>query len=468
MLPMPRRSALPSVLTQQDRGVAQITVNWSAVMPIAFVHTDTQARDSGADSTTTHTFTGVDLGAPAADRELIVVATMVRGVATGARYIDGLSIDSVPFDRVVRASFAEDLGFARSAAIFKGNLPEGSTGDVTVTVNSSGARYCHVDVFRGSGGYVLDAIGASTGADVLMPIADGALAFAGSVAQDIAIDASLTGIDMVSQNVSAGSGTANDHRASVGFEALAAGTRAIGTVAGSSVNLVAASFVPGSPLNIALVTADTSHSAATNTRDALQSFGHTVTLVPQADLGTHAFFDNGSPNYHCVVTARLTNNDTVADGLRALLDAGMPMVLGGSHGVTGVHTGIATRMNLTGTLQDVPSNTDVRGIDITDSTHPVTEGFDTGRVVIYDAQPVRAYVASGQSFIGTKIAESDPNHGATEELPAFIAIEQGTLDLESETINARAFFNGHHGNATLTALGTALLNRQCQWAAGNI
>ena len=105
-------------------------------------------------SLTVYTFSSLALGAAASDRK-IVVAVASRG---GAQIVSSLTIGGISATLVVAA---KDTVLAE---LWQAAVPSGTTGDVVVTMDTSGAINCGVGVFR-----VLGALGAAddTGFDTI-------------------------------------------------------------------------------------------------------------------------------------------------------------------------------------------------------------------------------------------------------------------------------------------------------------
>ncbi|WP_378944405.1 putative Ig domain-containing protein [Mesorhizobium sp. ANAO-SY3R2] len=233
----------------------------------------------------------------------------------------------------------------------------------------------------------------------------------------------------------------------------------------------------GASLSIALVTADTAHASATNTKADLELLGHTVTLITDSAIGSTDF-----ASFDLIVAVRSTATSatsasaTVAGQFRALVNGGKPLVVSSNcSGPISAGAGrstVATLMNLTGTwtIRDSTTGTlsERQDSTITSTVHAITHGFfDVGLLPVYAAPNFRAKLTSGQPYVGTKLANGA---GSDDTEARLIAIEAGTTDLASQTVAARVVLGDlpYSGQGKLTLAGATLLSRMCLWAAGKI
>lgn len=216
---------------------------------------------------------------------------------------------------------------------------------------------------------------------------------------------------------------------------------------------------------IALVTASTSHAAATNTSAALQGGGHTVTMVADTAVSTHDF----TP-YAVVVLCRSDPNTAgVTTTIRALLDAGKPVIAGMTSAGMTAGTGkahSASALRLTGTAYLASDAEQASELDLTNVTHPITTGLTLGRLAVLAVANFFAVVDTGQSHSGTALANGDPDVTGTVGKVALVAIEAGSLDMDGVATGARAVASGHiyAGQSDYTQAGKDLLNNAVAWA----
>ena len=217
--------------------------------------------------------------------------------------------------------------------------------------------------------------------------------------------------------------------------------------------------------NLALITADTGHAAATNTKTALEAKGHTVTLVADSTLGS---FDPTS--YNVLVAVRTTNTQTVADQLRAFVDAGKPALWGtGSLGLTAGtgRSSLPTKASLCGTFEVVDNTAGANGIRVTDNTHAATTGFSTAsETSVFSAANYAQVIDTGQTFVGAELSKGDPSLAALASQVESFVVEKGTLDLLGVAIGGRVVVFGflYGGQSAYTANGQTLLDQAVGWA----
>lgn len=216
-------------------------------------------------------------------------------------------------------------------------------------------------------------------------------------------------------------------------------------------------------VTIALVVADPAHAATTNTKQALIDAGfldgnitvHTDTTAP--------------PSSDIIVICRGVNTQGDWDLISPAWDSGTPVVLGFADGVT-AGTGrsmSATFANLTGTFG--VDNFAVDEIDIIDNSHYITQPFSLGRLVILEDLNFGAAVDDGESFVGTRLANSDPDAGVDiAGNPTLIFVPAGTPDLQSNATPAKAVVWGdlYGGQSAYTADGADVLARCIDWCLG--
>lgn len=218
---------------------------------------------------------------------------------------------------------------------------------------------------------------------------------------------------------------------------------------------------------VAIVSADTGHASATNTKTALENKGHTVTLVAQTTWAGWGIGDFAGID--CVFFIRATHSQAVSDAIRVWLDAGIPT------GVGLVYSGglAATNQALQPTLMHLMGNGDIIGtaptqneIQVTNGTHEITDEFGTGALQIYTASQYSGCVTSGQSHVGTAIADGD-YYTTAHGLVNTFAVEAGTPDMQGAPVStgARCVVSGalYGGQGAYLANGENLLSAIVDW-----
>lgn len=421
------------------------------------------------------TFVDVDLGTPHVNREIVIELSYASSSGSLNMGTTTVTVGSVTLTQEIDAYVAPAGLNRQRSQIFRGRVPDGAKANITVTnTGTATATAWSMLVWRGLGPYWVDykavANGSlSTGGKAYPP--GNSFTFAVSSNASSSQDASLTGIHAIEQNIS----IASYHRGSHGYEALGAGLREISAAEAKCCVVMALRRGNVPPLNIALLSADVAHAAATNTMATLVGRGHSVTLIADSEITTTDF-----SSFDLIVAARNTGasatlaSATVANQLRALVNSGKPLVVGGvftgGTGGTG-RSSIATLMNLTGTwtIRDSSTGTASERQDSTiiDIGHAITDGFDAALLPIYSASQFRAKLTSGQPYVGVRLANGAGSDNTEAHL---IAIPAGTTDLASGTVGARVVVGDipYSGQGVLNARGATLLNRMCLWAAGKI
>lgn len=118
--------------------------------------------------TTSYGFTGVPIGAEAADREVYVVAQYYNRALTRASFNAGAATDASPL---------ATSGSATNMAIFRAAIPTGTTADIDLTFNAAPDGGVKLSVFRVTGKSAETAGGTFTAGNVAIP-ATGTIAVA--------------------------------------------------------------------------------------------------------------------------------------------------------------------------------------------------------------------------------------------------------------------------------------------------
>lgn len=424
--------------------------------------------DSNATAVSTRTFSGVSFGAEDANRVLVIeVASRVTTATTG-------TLTSVTAGGVTLTLAAAQTNGTSTVAVYFGTVPTGTTGNVVLTYSGGQTRWA-IKVYRGLGPVRLDGtdnVSLPGTGTLSTTVVGGGSTFCAAVCSDPAVDMTMSGITNAEANLSAGTG----HNSSFGFKNTGHDTITPAITFASSVSekMATATLKQDSisPLNIAVVTNDTTNASATNTKAALETFGHTVTLIADSAIGSTNF-----SSYNVIVAVRPTGtsttavSSTVASGLQSLLDGGKPMVLGGTFSTQTVGTGrttLWTAMNLTGTCRGT-TNSSGGEISVTDNSHAVTYGFSTGKLPISTGTSApQTTVTSGQSTVGSSLGLGDPDVSGSSGDVALIAIPAGTSDLIGHTVAARVVICDFYGSFAYRNIGQSLLNHAVHWAAGNL
>lgn len=217
---------------------------------------------------------------------------------------------------------------------------------------------------------------------------------------------------------------------------------------------------PPAGLAIALIVANAEHDTTTQTTGEISALGHTVTVVAEGDVGSTNF-----SGFDALVTCRVTASTGVGNAIRALMDAGLPAVLGAvptsPPSNNNVDT-IANRTGLAGSWWRVRSAQQV-WLDITDNTHPITSPFSTGQLAVLQAAGYR----TGGSVSGTVLGISSVFTGGSE--PGLVVWDEGDEDHAGTPLVARAVIVDFIGSGqALTAGGSTILDRSLRWAVGEL
>lgn len=113
-----------------------------------FMLVDQQERSNAGAST--HTFTGVDLAYPAADRKIFVMVVGLSLGNTSNNDISSVTVAGTAATQITRArSYLDNIGSndeTKISAIYRCALPSGDTGNVVVNF-SGGYQFCRIYVF---------------------------------------------------------------------------------------------------------------------------------------------------------------------------------------------------------------------------------------------------------------------------------------------------------------------------------
>ncbi len=217
-------------------------------------------------------------------------------------------------------------------------------------------------------------------------------------------------------------------------------------------------------LDVVLVVNDDTHDATTNTRQALIDGGFDADRITVAE-------DSGTiPAGDVIVVCRALDTQADTDKVLAHWANGIPVVWGSINGVlpgTGL-SGASTFADLTGTFEVVSNSPGIDGIDVTDATHYITSPFGLGQTVMFAGADYGYALDTGASFVGTKLADADPDHADVAGQASLIAVEAGTNDLLGNPTPARSVVWGdiYAGQSAYSADGVTLLSRIVQWCLG--
>lgn len=167
--------------------------------------------------------------------------------------------------------------------------------------------------------------------------------------------------------------------------------------------------------NLALVTQSTSHAAATTTKAMLESKGHTVTFVESANATT----SNLTP-YDLIVTCRTTENATHSAVIKAMSDAGKPILCG--YGVLTTDSDVTTTPAVVCKIaksERTANTTGDRKIFYADVASPV---YDTTGITI----PSNVDFAANNSWIAS-IPKTTASPGDIVGSLASDAVDRGVL-----------------------------------------
>lgn len=214
-------------------------------------------------------------------------------------------------------------------------------------------------------------------------------------------------------------------------------------------------------VNIALVTVDATHSAATNTKLDLESLGHTVTFVTDVDIVATDF----TP-YDLVAVVRASASQTPADEVNAAWASGKPVLFGSlSGGVAGSGQIMpATKADLTGTWNAIGNTSNGTENFLLGGSHPIVAGLAGGRHALYSVGNWM-WGLNSLSFVGEVLAYGDPDI-TTGAWPVLIAVPTGTERLNTmgpTPARAVAWGDFYAGQGRYTAAGLELLNRIVTW-----
>ncbi len=216
-------------------------------------------------------------------------------------------------------------------------------------------------------------------------------------------------------------------------------------------------------LDVVLVVADDTHAATTNTKQALVDAGFDADRITVVE-------DSGTiPAGDVIVVCRALDTQADTDKVLAHWANGIPVVWGSADTTLGVgrQTG-STFADLTGAFEVVSNSPGIDGADITDATHYITSPFGTGQTVMFGGANYGYALDGGASFVGTKLADADPDNADVAGQASLIAVEAGTNDLVGNPTPARSVVWGNlYGNPTAySADGVTLLSRIVQWCLG--
>ncbi|MCH4563334.1 hypothetical protein MKP05_09350 [Halomonas sp. EGI 63088] len=213
-------------------------------------------------------------------------------------------------------------------------------------------------------------------------------------------------------------------------------------------------------VTIALVADNTTHASATNTKQALLDAGF---LDGNLNIVND---DSAPPSADIVVVCRACATQTETDNVLSAFSAGTPVVWGSAPTTAGTGRSMgSTFANLTGTITVAQDTDGYDGGDVIDADHHITSPFGLGQTVWYSGANWGFVVDNGASFVGTLLANGDPDVLALADNAALIAIEAGTNDLLGNPTPARAvvWTNLYGGQTAYTADGAELLARSIEW-----
>lgn len=229
----------------------------------------------------------------------------------------------------------------------------------------------------------------------------------------------------------------------------------------------AAGDVLPEPHEIALVVSSLTHASTAAIEAVLQSLGYVVTVITDDLIGSTDF-----SGFDAVVALRNTNTTTVGDGLRALVDGGLPMVLamisaGVSIGSTGTFTlndVLATNMGFCGQVRTVGTGNTTqltRNVDILAQENLVGSGLNTGETAIYTENNARAAVDDNGTIVGEVLLSM---LGELAGKASTFAVERGSV-VDGGATGARVLVSEAVFNyaGAYTGDGLALIDQMVQW-----
>jgi len=215
---------------------------------------------------------------------------------------------------------------------------------------------------------------------------------------------------------------------------------------------------------LAIVVASTTHGATENTQQALLDAGFlddNIALVEEGDP---------IPPVHAILVVRGVGTQAQVDVVQAAHAKGVPVCWGSTPGGgsgSGVTMG-ATLARLTGTWTAASSADGYDGDAILDVAHPVIDPLEPGKTVLFTGGNWGYSLDDGAAFVGTLLANGDPDVTALAGNAALIAIEAGTNDLDANPTPARSvvWTNLYGGQSEYTEAGREYLARIIEWLCG--
>lgn len=209
--------------------------------------------------------------------------------------------------------------------------------------------------------------------------------------------------------------------------------------------------------DIALVTSDKTHRAATYIRDVLVTKGHTVTLYNTTEITA-----SNLSGYDAIVCTRKPGDVTTDGYLRGYIDAGIPVWVGQVQGTAGDHTD-SPACNL-GMVGRVSLQNGRNGSYILDSGSPIVSPFNPPeQISTYSGTTWMEVAYRDDGYAGTPIA----NYSLGDNNITVLAIEEGTNDLFGNPYGARCGFVGWMyslSTITLTENAQTILDRCIRWS----
>lgn len=220
------------------------------------------------------------------------------------------------------------------------------------------------------------------------------------------------------------------------------------------------SIVGRSNVTITMIVNSTSHSATTNTEQALLDAGFL-----QENITIHADGAANPPDADIVLIVRAVDTQTDWDRVSPLWEGGTPVIFGQGNGLTA-----GTGRSLPSTFADITGTFTVDAFSadeekIINNTHTITSDNSLGLLVFNEAENYCAAIDDGANYLGTALATGDPD-ATINNLKTIIAVPAGTEFLSStETTPAKSVVWGnlYGGQGAYTADGAELLAKMIEW-----
>lgn len=207
--------------------------------------------------------------------------------------------------------------------------------------------------------------------------------------------------------------------------------------------------------NIALVSEDKTHRAATYINSVLENQGHTVTLFNASEVSS-----SNLSSFDIIVCPRFSGTTTICGYLRDYIDSGIPVLLGGPN--SGSYL-TATPLVWMGMAGAVYFDDGRQGTYLLDVEHPITAPESPPvQINVYSTPTWMAMTWDGSAYSGTRLGQYSIAMSST----TLLAIEAGTNDLFGNPFGCRCGFIGWMYSLdtyTLTTDAQEILGRFVDW-----